>query len=77
VQTVSVITTVAIAVWYVRGTYEEVLAGQREIKRQLTEMRDDLDTRYVTQEQADRYAASYRWENRSLNLVVPEPKLFR
>jgi heme-degrading monooxygenase HmoA len=31
----------------------------------------------VTQSQAERYASVFRWENRDMRIVVPDPELYR
>jgi hypothetical protein len=77
VQTVSVIATVAVSAWYVRGTYEEVIREQAQFGRELKQLRSDLDTRYVTQDQAERYASNFRWINRAVSIEVPEPSKFK
>lgn len=77
VQTISVISAVALATWYVRGTYEDVMRSQNELKAQIAAIQQSLDTKYVTHDQADRYASAFRWENRNANITVPEPKLFQ
>lgn len=84
VQTVAVVGTLVVAGWYVRGTYEAMIRGQAdiqaqqvEIKTQLVGMQDAinaLDARYITLDQADRYASAFRWENRSLSISVPDPR---
>jgi hypothetical protein len=53
------------------------MRSQNELKAQVAAIQQSLDTKYVTHEQADRYASAFRWENRNANISVPEPKLFQ
>ena len=63
----SIIGTTAVVVWYAAGQVAEL---NRRLASIETFMRDEA----VTQSQAERYAAAFKWENRALNIVVPEPE---
>jgi hypothetical protein len=44
-----------------------------ELNRRLASIEGFIRHEVVTQSQAERYAASFRWENRNMPIVVPAP----
>jgi len=69
-QTCAIIAAIVVATWHTTLEFAEMKAAQQRIEAFI---RDEA----VTQAQATSYAAAFRWENRSENLVVPEPKNYR
>ena len=77
VQTCSVIGAVTIAVWFIRGEFEAIRSDMKANRDTLARMEEFMRSEVVTQTQAERYAAAFQWENRSLPLIVPEVKSYR
>lgn len=77
IQTVSVLSAVAVAVWVLRGELEAMRSESSKINDRLVSIETFMKSEAVTQSQAERYAAAFRWENRSLDLTVPEPKRYQ
>lgn len=66
----STISMTAIVVWYAAGQVSE-------LNRRLASIEEFIRSEAVTQSQAERYAAAFRWENRELRIVVPEPGFYQ
>lgn len=76
-QTFVGIVGVSSAAWYCRGLAEEARAELRSLRAEVVALRSDMDRKFVTQSQAERYAAAFRWENRGAGIVVPDVILYR
>lgn len=70
VQTCSVIGCLFFSAWYIRGEVEAIRQSQARVETFIREQA-------VTQEQAERYAAAFRWENRNLEIIVPSVREYR
>jgi len=70
VQTCIIVSAIVVATWHTTLEFAEIKAAQHRIEAFI---KDEA----VTQQQATAYASAFRWENRSENLVVPEPKNYR
>jgi hypothetical protein len=66
----SSLTFAATVAWYAAIQYAE-------LNRRLASIEDFMRNEVVTQSQADRLANVFRWENRALQIVVPEPSNYR
>jgi hypothetical protein len=66
----SSLTFAATVAWYAAIQYAE-------LNRRLASIEEFMRHEVVTQSQAERYAAIFRWENRSLQIMVPEPSNYR
>lgn len=66
-----------VLVWQGRGVAEAVTTRMDKIDARLTSIETFMRHEAVTQSQAERYAAAFKWENRDLRIVVPEPELYR
>jgi len=65
------------ATWWLRGEFEDLKQGQIRTAERLSSIEAFMKSEAVTQAQAERYAAAFRWENRSLDLAVPEPRRYQ
>jgi hypothetical protein len=66
--------------WWVRGVAEEARSEFRALHAEVSAVRAEIaamDKKFVTQSQAERYAAEFRWENRGLGITVPDVPKFR
>lgn len=70
VQTCSVLACLCGTAWYIRGEVESIRQSQARIEAFIREQA-------VTQDQAERYAAAFRWENRNTEVVVPPVRDYR
>ena len=70
VQTGSVIACLLGVGWYIRGEVEGIRQSQARVEAFIKEQA-------ITQEQAERYAAAFRWENRHVDLSVPLVRDYR
>jgi hypothetical protein len=78
VAVLSSIISAAVAVGFYAAFFLSDLAKQRdETNRRLSSIETFMRNEVVTQSQAERYAAAFKWENRDLRIVVPEPANFQ
>ncbi len=63
--------------WYTRGQFNELKDGQTAMLKSQAEMKETLETKVVTWEQAKLYAAKFDAANRGINITVPEPNTVR
>lgn len=67
-----------VLVWQGRGAisnYQRAMDSRFDkIDARLTSIEAFMRNEAVTQSQAERYAAAFRWENRELRIVVPKPE---
>lgn len=75
-QTFAIITSVVVATWLVRGSYEQVIAEQRAVRTEIDALKRTLEREVVTAAQAERYASDFRWENRDKGIFVPDVKFY-
>jgi hypothetical protein len=52
------------------SAYKETLG---QVNARLTSIESFMRHEAVTQSQAERYAAAFKWENRAISIVVPAP----
>ena len=62
---------------YVTVQLSSVSAQAIETNRRLSSIEGFIRNEVVTQSQAERYAAAFKWENRALHIVVPEPAAYQ
>jgi len=75
-QTAAGLAIVTVAGWQVRGYTEEMRGEIRALREDVAGLRESFDKQVITQAQAERYAAAFRWENRGTGVVVPDLRLF-
>ena len=63
--------------WWLRGHFEDIKRGQENTDTRLSAIESFMKSEAVTQSQAERYAAAFRWENRGLDIAVPDPKRYQ
>lgn len=80
-KTVAIFGTVigftAVAVWATAWQLFAMRTEAAKTNERLASIESFMRHEAVTQSQADRFAAVFKWENRSLNIFVPEPSDFR
>lgn len=57
------------------GFYAAVFLSQ--LNSRLASIETFMRHEAVTQSQAERYAAVFKWENRDLRIIVPDPELYQ
>lgn len=77
IQTCAFVGCIGSATWVLRGELEAFRVELAAIRDNQARVELFLRNEVVTQRQADRFAASFRWENRALNLSVPDPANYR
>jgi hypothetical protein len=70
---VSVISAASGASWFLAVQVSAYRDTLRQMDARLASIESFMRTEAVTQSQAERYAAAFKWENRAISIVVPTP----
>ena len=76
----AIVVSTAAATWFLSNAYQALIAEMKALRTEVAAVQSSVSSlrgQVVTQTQAERYAAAFKWENRVMNIAVPDPKSFQ